>query len=292
MHLTSARHDWEVCHRRIAYRHRHNPADLSTQFWQTETGPIEAVYNRTQLRKYVYSSYTAMLRGTIKDPPPRRNVLQLAAYLDCDSVETDDLLLAAGYYTQPVFLEGAERDRMIAFGASVAEQFPAPALVITRDWHIHHMNTTAKLVLNLTDEALRKPTFHLNLMDLLIDPQSPAYRVIAAAQPSALSGAMRLAIATFRRDNVMCEQEPWYAACLKRWLALPAPVNPEFAQIWSEVRYDLRGSPTQPDSAAQHNAWFTIQFAGPGGSPIRLRPMSLSFPTFSFPRVIGFFPAD
>jgi hypothetical protein len=65
-------------------------------FWRAAHGEIETVFDRTQLRDSVYSSYTALLHGRIKDPPPQRIVLRIAEYLECDVWERDDLLLAAG----------------------------------------------------------------------------------------------------------------------------------------------------------------------------------------------------
>ena len=258
-------------------------------FWQADTGLVETVFNRTQLRDFVYSSYTAMLRGQIKDPPPRRIVLRIAEYLDCDMVERDDLLIAAGYLTRPLYLEGPDRDGLIGICSRLAELCSAPAVVVTRDWDIFGINSEMATLLGIQQETWATQIVNQNLMDLLIHPDSPGFRLVASAGHEAFVFAMRLAIGTFKRDNALCEGESWYVERLKRWRSLPEPVNPAFSELWNEIRQDTRGS---AGIDAKPNKWFTMKIVMPNGHPMSIRPISLMLPAFSFPRVVAFFPAD
>lgn len=256
------------------------------QQWPSGNGMTERVYNRTQLRELVYSSYTAMLQGKIKEPPARSVVLHIADYLACDALECDDLLLAAGYYTRPHNHNDDERARLIEICTEIAQGNVMPSVVITRDWDLHYINAAMNGLLSAFGGDPKTAKYPRNLMDLLIHPAAPGHRLALAAGHEAFLTSMRMAITTFKRDNAMCEQEPWYLERLARWRALTTPVNPAFDEMWDEVRRDKRAHSNSGGSSAE---WYVMRLATPDGRILRLRPLTTMLPTFSFPRVITFF---
>lgn len=241
-------------------------------------------FSPTQLRDTVYSSYPAMLRGFIKTPPPRDTVLRLADYLQCDAMERDQLLLAAGYATKPLYFVGEELDARLAIVRQWAHAVAMPTFVVTRDWDIHDANQAAFAFMGLSQESLAcfAPD-RRNLMDLLIDPASPLNRMIQLG-PAGMTAVLKLAVWTFRHDNAQCENEEWLLQRLNRWRALALPPPADFSAVWDDV--------ARASEALDLPARFAIPVIASDGQPITVRPFSTIMPNYAYPRAISFLPVQ
>ena len=250
--------------------------------WQYGGRSEPRTFSPTQLRDTVYSSYPAMLRGFIKTPPPRDTVLRLADYLQCDAMERDHLLLAAGYATKPLYFVGEELDARLAIVRQWAHSVSAPTVVVTRDWDIHDVNEAVFAFMGVTRDSLAAlAPDRRNLMDLLIDPASPLNRMIQLG-PTGMAAVLKLAVWTFRHDNAQCENEEWLLLRLKRWRALGLPPRAVFSAAWDDV--------ARTSEALDLPARFAIPVVTSDGQRLTVRPFSTIMPNYAYPRAISFLP--
>ncbi len=246
---------------------------------------------RTELEDMVYSSYKQMRKGRITRPPRREVVMELADYLECTLEERNRLLLAAGAAPIAPYLTGAELHAALRIATGVAEQLAIPAVIITRDWHIHYFNDQLIQLFEVTPAQLAALAPHqFNVLHLLFDPALPLHPHLIQNRDSWTRMA-RQTIYAFKGANQLNQFDGWYSEVLAQLLALP-----EFADHWASVTVD---QPFAADlSACNQASTLTLEFqvqpaAGPA-QRIWLRPLliSVGYFQFDFPQIVAFVPAD
>ncbi|HEY1013228.1 MAG TPA: hypothetical protein VGE07_11025 [Herpetosiphonaceae bacterium] len=247
-------------------------------------------WSRSEFEDMVYGSYKPMRQGRVTRPPRRELVMEIADYLCCGLEERNQLLLAAGGAPVDPYLTGAELERAVGMAVEVVGQLAMPAVVINRDWRIHHINDHALALFGV--ERAQLAAFspdQLNVLHLLFDPAMPLYPHLIHNRDSWLRMA-RQTIYGFKRANLLSQGEPWYAALVGHFHGLP-----EFAHHWQTVD---SAAPFAADPSSRDLPGAILleaRVSGPGRAlSVWLRPLlvSVGYFQFDFPQIVGFVPAD
>ena len=124
-----------------------------------------------------YEYLKNILRGDAARPPLHGVVMEMAACLECSSVERNQLLVAAGYAPVQVDLTPEELDVALGLAEYYISYLPVPAFVITRNWFIPRWNFHVLTLWDLTEDdanALAKSGSN-HVLRLLFDPNLPVY---------------------------------------------------------------------------------------------------------------------
>ncbi len=265
-------------------------AVIFTPVWRHDDwGP--RAWTRTEFEDMLYSSYKPMRQGRVTRPPRRETVMDIADYLNCTLEERNRLLLAA--HTTPIapYLTGAKLEEALQVAMGVLQDLPLPAVIINRDWRIHHLNRHALTLNGVTPADIAAiPSAHLNILHLLFDPNLPLYPHLSQNHESWTRMA-RQTIYGFKMANLLCQFEPWYQGLIQQLMELP-----EFDQHWRTVRVDAAfdsdpSAQTQPASVIVE---IIVPNARPQPKHARLRPLlvSVGYFQFDFPQIVAFLPAD
>lgn len=242
-------------------------------------------WSRDELCDLAYSSYKAMLRGTVRRPPRRDVVLDVAHHLACTPSERDRLLTAAGYEPEPPDPVGAELHAALMTVTRVVDGLPMPAYAVMRDWTVVHANDPLLALLQLSrPEWDAVPAGSRTVLHLLFDPALPI-RTRLARDVAAWDRLVRSSILLFKTDNRPYRNAPWYERLVSRLRLLPG-----FAERWDAIVPDTpstAGEGMTPDPSA-----VVLSLPGPGGTPVRLRPMDAYLHRSGFPGIVVLLPAE
>lgn len=242
-------------------------------------------WTRDELCDLAYSSYKAMLRGTVRRPPRRDVVLRISRHLDCTPTERDRLLAAAGYEPQPPDPVGAELEAALRSVSNVVRSLPLPAYAVMRDWTVACINDLLLALLQFPRrewEAI--PPASRTVLQLLFDPALPV-RKLLAADIDGWDRLVRSSILLFKLDNRPYRNARWYEAMVARLRRLPG-----FAERWDAIVPDepwTAGDGLTPDPSAVE-----VSVVGPGGALVRLRPMDAYLHRSGYPGIVILLPAD
>src|SRR5919201_3218564 len=207
--------------RREAAQIRPLPPGRAPQRW----GPKR--WTREELCDVAYSSYKALLRGRPRAPPRRAVVLAIADYLECTLAERNRLLVAAQYAPQPPYLTGAALTAALVLAQETVDYVPLPAYVVTREWDVRSTNAHLLTLVGATQAQVDAiPPEQRNILQLVFDPSLPLYERLSGT-PEAWERTARCGIYSFKRDNVLCEDEAWFRHRVERLMSLP-----RFAEYW------------------------------------------------------------
>lgn len=242
-------------------------------------------WTRAELEDTVYASYKPMRQGRVTRPPRREKVMEIADYLGCTLDERNALLIAAEYAPVEIYRTGTALEAPLRIARDIAQSVRLPAIVINRDWRIHHINAHV-FALNGLDPVIAAHALpsEASLLQLLFDPHLPLYRTISRNHAS-WTRMVRQTIFAFKKANVLSRFEPWYAAHVSDLMALP-----QFENQWTSVDISLPAD----EAAALSNPIVLEMFTEAFAEPLRLRPLliSVGYFEFDYPQVIAFAPAD
>jgi hypothetical protein len=242
-------------------------------------------WTREELCDVAYSSYKALLKGSIRRPPRRAVVLAIADYLECTLTERNRLLVAAQYTPQQPYLTGAALTAALARAQETADYVPLPAYVVTREWDVRSTNAHLLTLVGATRAQVDAiPPEQRNILHLVFDPGLPLYERLSGTR-EAWERTARCSIYSFKRDNVLCQEEAWYRHRVQGLLGLP-----RLAEYWEQIQIDVeaRGDGSVPASVRPD----TIEITHPTGTVVRVRPLLLLQGAIDYPRVVAFLPAD
>lgn len=274
----------------LLQRRQNEAGHLAPRSWlHDEWGP--RTWTRTEFEYTVYHSYKPMRQGRVTRPPRREVVMQIADYLNCSLEERNRLLLAARATPIAPYLTGEKLDEALEAARRVVQTLPLPAIIINRDWHIHHINAHVLTLNGAQPEALKKiPPHKFNIIQLLFDPALPLQPHLIENRPS-WTRMVRQTIYGFKMANLICQYEPWYQALLSQLMQLP-----EFEHHWQTVRVDAEfgsdiSTHSQPISAIVEVSVLHTQRSS---KKARLRPLliSVGYFQFDFPQIVAFLPVD
>lgn len=232
----------------------------------------------------VYASYKPMRQGRITRPPRREKVMEIADYLDCTLDERNDLLIAAECAPVEVYLTGTALSTPLRIATEIANAIQLPAIVINRDWRIHHLNAHVLSINSITPELLAHALPRdANLLQLLCDPRLPLYHNLINNRDS-WTRMVRQTILAFKRANTLSRFEPWYQSLVTQLMQLP-----EFESHWNAVDAGaLRNEADALSSPLVLDVQITAQ-----AQRLELRPLliSVGYFDFDYPQVIAFAPA-
>jgi hypothetical protein len=242
-------------------------------------------WTREELCNDAYSSYKALLKGSIRRPPRRAVVLAIADYLECTPAERNRLLIAAQYAPQPPYLTGVALTAALALAQATVDYVPLPAYVVTREWDVRSTNAHLLTLVGATRAQVDAiPPEQRNILHLIFDPSLPLYERLRGTR-EAWERTARCSIYQFKRDNVLCQDEAWYTHRVQRLLGFP-----RFAEYWQQIQIDFeaRGDGFGPASGRLD----TIEITHPTGTVVRVRPLLILQGASDYPRVVAFLPAD
>ena len=242
-------------------------------------------WTREELCDVAYSSYKALLKGSIRRPPRREVVLAIADYLECNLEERNRLLIAAQYAPEQPYLTGADLTAALALAQQTVDYVPLPAYVVTREWDVRSTNGHLLTLFDATRAQVDAiPPEQRNILHLIFDPSLPLYERLSGTR-EAWERTARHSIYSFKRDNLLCQDAAWYRHRVQRLLGLP-----RFAEYWQQVQIDFeaRGDGFSPASVGPD----TIEITHPTGAVVRVRPLLILLGAIDYPRVVAFLPAD
>lgn len=247
-------------------------------------------WTRTEFEDMVYSSYKPMRQGRVTRPPRREIVMDIADYLNCSLEERNRLLLAAGASPVTPYLIGRKLQEALQAAMGVIQNLSLPAIILNRDWHIHHINQHALTLNRVTPaDVAAIPPSKLNILNLLFDPALPLYPHLIQHRESWIRMA-RQTIYGFKMANLFSQFEPWYQDLIRQLMDLP-----EFEHHWQTVRVDA-GFESDPSALTQPGSVIvevdvSVQHQT---KRARLRPLliSVGYFQFDFPQIVAFSPAD
>jgi MmyB-like transcription regulator ligand binding domain len=134
-------------------------------------------WTREELCDDAYSSYKALLKGSIRRPPRRAVVLAIADYLKCTLAERNLLLVAAQYAPQQPYLTGVALTAALALAQETVDYVPLPAYVVTREWDGRSTNAHLLTLFGATRAQVDAiPPEQRNILHLVFAPSLPLYK--------------------------------------------------------------------------------------------------------------------
>lgn len=244
---------------------------------QAGSAHLFKTWTRDEVCDLVYSSYKAMLRGGVRHPPRRNQVLDLADYFECTLAERNHLLVSAGYAPLNLYLTGDALDEALQVGRDTLDLLPVPSVLITRDWSIHGVNAG---VLNMfevkADVFDTLPEHARHLLHLAFDPTLPLYSKLSGGTQGWWDLAVR-DVLTFRRENQFATQERWFQERLRSLMRLP-----RFQEAWRQA--------SQEDSTADLSPLHLLEFQLDTGEVLPLRLTYTLLGELDYPRIMSYVP--
>ncbi|GEM47279.1 MmyB family transcriptional regulator [Deinococcus cellulosilyticus] len=234
-------------------------------------------WTRDEVCDLVYSSYKAMLRGGVRHPPRRNQVLDLADYFECTLAERNSLLVSAGYAPLNLYLTGPELAEALQVGMDTLNLLPFPSVLITRDWSIHAVNAAVLEMFQVEAEVFHAlPEHARHLLHLAFDPGLPLYHKLSGGTQGWWDLVVR-DVLTFRRENQFATQEPWFQARLSSLLQLPG-----FPPAWKQAGQDHHD--------LELSALHRMDFQMDTGEILPLRLTYTLLGELDYPRIMSYIP--
>lgn len=231
-----------------------------------------------------YSPFRDMRRGKIVRPPPRSDVMKVADILCCTLEERNDILIAAEYKPEELYLQGNELVAALQETEKIVRYLPFPAYSCTRDWNIHQWNNYTPLLYGIShDELSSTPVEKRNILRYIFDPNTPVYGILNQNQEQWKYTA-KLNVYWFKRENILCRYDKWYGAFVNGMKEFP-----EFTEIWEEVQ--VNSQYTGPSLVSPWPSYITEIFTD-RGKKLRIRGLSISSTYNEYPVVIAYIPDD
>lgn len=246
-----------------------------------QAGPVHLFkqWTRDELCDLSYSSYKALLRGVVRNPPRRNQVLDLADYFECNLTERNQLLVSAGYAPLNLYLTGSELQDALKVGFETLHLMPWPSIVITRDWTIHGVNAAVLQLFQLDQQQFeRLPLEKRHVLHLTFDPNLPLYPLFCGGT-AIWKEAARRDVLTFLRENPFALQEEWFQLCVQQLMQLPV-----FPELWKHASEDHAEVPLSPLHLLH------LQMAS--GETLQLRLTYTLLGELDYPRILSYIPVS
>ncbi|MFP4439558.1 MAG: hypothetical protein ACLFVO_20125 [Chloroflexaceae bacterium] len=206
--------------------------------WHDRPHPLGKRFTQEELRDR-FPNYKNWLTGRTRRLPSRALVLELAAYLECTSSETNDLLLAAEYVPMAPAFQDDEEQHTLAVAHQLLQTLPLPAFLITRGWQIAAINSHyARLAGISSFDGV--PPAQRTVIHQVFAPCGLLYHGAAADNRVLYEANLRCVLRTFALPLQEC-QEAWYVRQLRAYHQLP-----HFTRLWEEVTTHSGRGPTVP----------------------------------------------
>jgi hypothetical protein len=230
-------------------------------------------WTQSEFCRLAYSSYKCLRAGSVRYPPRREVMLQIADYLECSFDQRNTLLLAAGYVPEP----GPSGDIMLDWALAVARgsiaELPMPAFVLTDDWRIAAANS--QLARSFGPAVAEAWAQERDYLRLLFDPALPV-RAWLSQLPGTWETLAGSVIDRFRR----AQHDP---AALEAQQRMQLLLDlPDFAAYWQRPA-DQRAGEEQP---------LSIKLRMANGTPIQVYVAEVRVCSQRYPHVLALMPAD
>lgn len=187
--------------------------------------PQFKTFSQQELNDIAFPSYKNYLLGRTQRLPIREAILSIADYLECSTNETNHLLIAGGYLPVIADPEGAVLDGLIAEGRATLNNLPFPAVLSTRDWRVHGMNTLYTALWNVPTYEQTPPDKQHNL-HLLFHTDFSGRRP-AQSRMQTLSGALT----AFHTHNRQHTHDDWF----NKFVEVGSQFS-DFNKLWQQVK--------------------------------------------------------
>ncbi|GGJ38746.1 hypothetical protein [Deinococcus roseus] len=244
---------------------------------QTSPTHLFKTWSRDELCDLSYSSYKALLRGVVRNPPRRSQVLDLADYFECTLAERNALLVSAGYAPLNLYLTGQPLQEALQVGEETLHALQVPSVLITRDWTLHAVNQAVLDLLNIPLELFQQlPLEQRHLLHLAFDPHSPLYPRMQGGTQGWWDLMVR-DVLTFQRENQFATQEGWFQERLARLQKLP-----RFQDAWLQA--------AEEHHALELSPLHLLHFHMGTGEILHLRLTYTLLGELDYPRIMSYVP--
>ncbi|MEM9954715.1 MAG: hypothetical protein AAF846_24115 [Chloroflexota bacterium] len=182
-------------------------------------------FTQLELNDVALPTYKNLLTGRSKRLPARQQILEIADYLECTIVETNDLLRCAQYLpiyepmTDRAYEEATRRAKWLM------QFIPLPIVVMGRAGDVLTANKAILEINNLP--ALEKwASTQRNLIHWFFDTTLPAHELYAQNTQNWYLNAMG-AINLLKMTTQPYRNEAWFRNRVQQWVSLP-----EFVSYW------------------------------------------------------------
>ena len=207
-------------------------------------------------------------------------LMTLCDYLDCSVAERNRVLHQARYEPVLRYISGNELHTALHTATTVLSYLPAPAYVLTQDWHVHAWNSHILRLLGWTESFTRllKAEGRLGILHFIFDPGLGVRPYLAGEDGTWEEMAYRNVYA-FKTQNWLYSHDPWYLEELERLMKLP-----DFAYYFNLAQVDA--------AHPNHKTEFISQIGYPDGRTFRFRSLFISNGSIYYPQVAMYMPVD
>ncbi|MNC13662.1 hypothetical protein D3C76_122380 [compost metagenome] len=208
-------------------------------------------------------------------------IVQIAKYLECTSIEQNDLLVAAGYLPVYQALEGAGLEQALEEARQIMSCLPLPAMIVNRALNIQGVNEPFRRLFGLPAH----PAFYksLNMADLHFNSDYPVrsrstFNAVSFElwESHAIDG-----IQAYKTMNFYSTHEPWYKQGVQKLQQYD-----DFNKYWNKL-------PESTMNGLERDKMILARMGASGKLvPIRYKQIQISTSHHMYPRIEAYLPVD
>ena len=196
--------------------------------WRDRPHPLGRRFTQLELTQEALPTYGNLLAGRSKRLPARRQILDVAEYLECTIVETNDLLIAAQYLPERRELSRSEYDRLHKRASWLSSIIPLPSLVVKPNLEVIYANRSI-LEINGIPDMNQLSAQELMGVHWYLNPRMPSYPWYNANIAATKANARGIAELLWLVGGP-CLHEPYMKAALKDYMQFP-----DFQAYWQQI---------------------------------------------------------
>lgn len=251
------------------------------QEYANQSHPLLKRFTQQELNDVACSTYKNLLMRRSHRMPDRQMLIRIAEYLECTSMEQNDLLVAAGYLPIYQALEDAALEQALEEARQVMSSLPLPAMIVNHALNIKGVNEPFRQLFDLPAH----PAFYrsLNMADLHFNSDYPVRsrstfnRVSFELWEShAIDG-----IQAYKTMNIYSSHELWYKQGVRKLQQYD-----DFNKYWTKL-------PENTMNGLEQDKMILARLGTSGKLiPIRYKQIHISTSHHRYPRIEAFLPVD
>ncbi|MEC0237420.1 hypothetical protein P4H71_24135 [Paenibacillus kribbensis] len=246
-----------------------------------QSHPLLKRFTQQELNDEACPTYKNLLVGRSRRVPDRQTIIQIAEYLECNSDERNDLLLAAEYLPIHHELEGRSLELALEHAQQIMSNLPFPAMIVTHTLDIKGLNEPFRHLFDIPfdsfmNDKLNMADFHFN-QDLPIRPRS----TFDTASLEQWESHAIYGIQAFKRNNMYSRYDHWYKKLFNRFQKYD-----DINKYWNKQPKDLA------DEVEQSKTILARRDTSGELVPIRYKQIHLSVSSRMYPGIEVYLPVD
>ncbi|AIQ17708.1 XRE family transcriptional regulator [Paenibacillus sp. FSL H7-0357] len=251
------------------------------QAYANQSHPLLKRFNQQELNDMACPTYKNLLTGRSHRIPDRQMIVRIATYLECTSIEQNDLLVAAGYLPFHQRLEGEAWEQALEEARQIMSSLPLPAMIVDQALAIKGVNDSFSQLFDLPAH----PAFYkdLNMADLHFNSEFPvrSRSTFDAASFELWESHAIDGIQAYKTMHIYSRHELWYKQGIRKLQKYD-----DFNKYWNKQPGNTR------NELEQHK--MILAEMGNTGKwvPIRYKQIHISTSHHMHPRIEAFLPVD